>query len=93
MVVGVTRKGAGLAIGTQAGEVGVAQAAVAGLEDVPPTLRRPSPGSTQEVLAAGAVEVDREALAVLQRPGELRIEPELGMPPAPPARISSTVKP
>ena len=41
------------------------------------TLSAAEPRHAQEILAAGAVEVDREALAVLQRPGELGIEPEL----------------
>ncbi len=37
------------------------------------TALAPKPGHAQQVFAAGAVDVEREALAVAQRPGELRI--------------------
>src|SRR4051794_41758866 len=37
----------------------------------------------QQVLAGGTARVDREALAVLQRPGELRVEREVEHPPSP----------
>ena len=40
------------------------------------TALRPKPGTRSKLLAAGAGDVEREAVAMPQRPGELRVDVE-----------------